>query len=422
MYAGQSLTLAQCQKLATENNPSLQAARFKGSASEQDVKAARADFLPGLSSSYSINRIDSTYAHGPTNTDYINQDIQSANIKLTQILYAGSRIVNTYEKAQLIESATKAEIQLAQLELAYNIETTFYQMMKARQDVIVSKESVSRLSESVKAAEAFSRKELIPYVDVLKTRVDLDDANNQLSIAKNNEKRQRVALFSLMNLPMDPDTEFIEEAPLAVGQHPTYDECFQAAIENRPDIKSLDFQRKAADKGKSIALGKYLPVVRAEAGFYDQETDYAALGDTGYYTYDRDQTNQYWAVGVSATWDLFDGGRSWYESQRSELESMRFGALIREARNTIGTGIRKALYSMTEAEQRLNASANSISAARENYSAEESRIKAGVSTITDLLDAQSRLVRAEVNRSNATLDYQLAKSELIFFTGGKKSW
>jgi len=420
--AGQPLTLEQCLQKGVEHNPSLRASRFKTDAAERDVKSARADFLPTLSSSFSANRIDSAYAKGPTETDYIDQEIHSANIKLTQILYAGSRIVNTHEKAQLVELATQAETQLVQLELAYNIETTFYKVMKAKQDVIVSSEAVERLRASVQAAEAFYRKELIPYVDVLKARVDLADADNQLSIAKNNENRQRVALFSLMNLPLDPDTDFVGEDAVIIGERPAFDLCFDAAAEHRPDLKGLEYQRQAAEKQAAVALGKYLPVVRVEAGYYDQDNDYLNLGNTGNSTYDRDQTNQYWAVGLTVSWDLFDGGRSWYESEKNDLESLRFGALLQEANNTIATGIRKALYSMGEAEQRLTSSTGALTAAQENYTAEDNRLKAGVSTMTNLLDAQSRLVRAQVNRSNATLDYQLAKSELKLMTGGKKSW
>jgi len=422
VYAGQPLTLEQCLKKGVENNPSLQASRFKTEAAGKDVKAARADFLPSLTSSYSANRIDSNYAHGPTQTDFINQDIHSTNIKLTQILYAGSRLVNAHKKAQILEMANQAETHLAQLELAYNIKTTFYKVMKARQDVIVSNEAVDRLRESVKAAEAFFRKELVPYVDVLKARVDLADADNQLSIAKNSENQQRTALFALMNLPLDPETDFVEEQAVIVGERPNFESCLQIAVEQRPDLKSLDYQRQAADKQSAVALGKYLPVVRAEAGYYDQLNDYSSLGDAGYYTYDRDQTNRYWAIGVSVSWDLFDGGRAYYESESSSLESQRFGALIKEASNTIATSIRKALYSMGEAEQRMTASTGALAAAQENYTAENNRLKAGVSAMTNLLDAQSRLVRAQVNRSNATLDYQLAKSELELMTGGKKSW
>ncbi len=98
--------------------------------------------LPSLNSSYSAGRINSISAKGQTTTDYLNQDIRAFNVKMTQILYAGSRVVNNYEKAQFLEQAARAEMEMAKLELAYNIETTFYKVMKAKQDVITATESV----------------------------------------------------------------------------------------------------------------------------------------------------------------------------------------------------------------------------------------------------------------------------------------
>lgn len=421
-HAGQAMTLEQCLQKGLERNQTLQASRFKVDAAGSDVKAARADFLPSLTSSYTTSRIGSVSSKGPTDSDYLDQNIHSANIKLTQILYAGSRIANTHEKAQIMEQAAQAEFQLNRLELAYNIESAFYKVMKAKQDVVVAAESVTRLGASASAAEAFFKKELVPKVDVLSAGVDLADAKNQLGVARNNENRQRVALFALMNLPLDPEMEFTGEENFAVHNRPAFDDCFDYALAHRPDITTLEYQRQAASKQSAISLGKYLPVVRLEAGYYDQDNDYANLGITGLSSYDRDQVNRYWQAGISVTWDMFDGGRSWYENEKFGIEAQRFGALISEARNTIATGIHKALYSLAEAEQRLAGSNEALAAAQENYTAEGNRLKAGISTINALLDAQSRLTRAQVNKSNATLDYHLAQSELKFMTGGKKSW
>lgn len=420
VHAGQTLTLAQCLQQGLEHNPTLQASRFRTDAADRDVKVARADFLPALTSSYTVSRIASITAEGPTDVDYLDQDVHAASVKLTQILYAGSRIVNAHDKAKMLELAMQADLELARLELVYNIESTFYKVMKARQDVVTATESVTRLRESVKAAESFFEQQLVPKVELLSARVDLADAESQQGVARNNENRQRVALFALMNLPMDPETVFVEDHQALVRRQPSFDDCYALALADRPDMRSLTYQREAASKQSAIALGKYLPVLRLEGGYYDQDRDYTNPGFTGVSSYDRDQANSYWQAGVTLSWDLFDGGRAWYESEKFDLEAQRLGALRQEAENTIATGIRKALYAMAEAEQRLGGSTEALAAATENYAAEQNRLKAGVSTITALLDAQSRLVRARVNQSNATLDYQLAQSELKYMTGGKK--
>ncbi|MCG8638261.1 MAG: TolC family protein [Desulfobacterales bacterium] len=411
------MTLEQCLEVGVKNNPSLNAARIMLDGADYDIKTARADFLPSVSSGYSATVLTSQSSKGLEEEDYLDQTIRSFNIKLTQILYAGARIVNTYKKAKITKQVQQAEMALQKLELVYNIETTFYRLMKARQDVIMLTESLNRLAESTRAAQAFFDKELVPYVDVLQARVDLAEAKEQMGIAKNNVNREKANLFSLMNIPFDPDVLFAEDHYQIEEESYSFDNSLQQAKLNRPDIKSFMFQRDIAQKEARISLGKYLPVVTLEAGYFDQDRDYEEMTSNFLGPVDRDQRNRYWSTGVSVTWNMFDGGRSWFEREKYKTEIKRLNALINEAENMIATGIRKALFSLSEAEERIQGSTKNLTAAKEFYAREEKRLKAGISTIPALLDAQERLIRAQANKTQAILDYQLAKSELELMRG-----
>ena len=417
-WAGeQKMTLAQCLKTGMENNPSLEAAQFDVDISAQGIKQARADFLPSVSSSYSmtpIRSISSKYGSGADrDTDYVDKDVRSFSIRLTQILYSGSRITNTYQRARISKQLAETEEALAGMELAYRIETTFYKLMKAKQDVLTTQESVSRLTESVKSAEAFLKRELVPWVNVLQARVDLADAQDLYKIAQNDVNRQRVELFSLMNQNLDPAIVFSGRLNSLLATEPVFDDSLKYALDNRPDIKSLVHQLEIAQKDAQIAMGKYLPTVKFDVGYYDRDDEYEQYGAL------RDQRNRYWSGGVTASWDLFDGGRAWYEKEKYNTQAKKISALIEDAKNEIATGIYNALYSMNEAKQRIKSSAEALTAANEYYDVEENRLKAGLSTIPSLLDAQDRLLRAQANETRANLDYQLAVSELKFYTGKK---
>lgn len=418
-FAGQTMTLKQCLETGLKNNPSFNAARMKLEGANYDIKVARADFFPSLSSGYSVTELISESSKGLTEEDYLDQKIRTFNVKLTQILYAGARIINTYKKAKISKQVSQAELALEKSELIYNIETTFYRLMKARQDVIMLTESLNRLTESERAAQAFFDKELVPYVDVLQARVDHADAKQQMSIAKNNVNREQSALFSLMNIPYDPEIVFVEDHYQIKEEAYTFENSLKQAKLNRPDIKSLAFQRDIAEKEARISLGKYLPVVTLEAGYFDQDRDYEEMTEPTLFSgpMDRDQRNRYWSAGVSVTWNMFDGGRSWFEKEKHKTEIKRLSALINEAENMIATGIRKALFTLSEAEERIQDSTDNLTAANEFYAREEKRLKAGISTIPALLDAQERLIRAQANKTQAILDYQLAKSELELMRG-----
>jgi len=418
-FATETMTLAQCLEAGLKNNPALKANRFNADAAGEDIKAARADFLPSISSGYSVNKITRIASHGLTDSNYENQELGNFNIRLSQILFAGLRVINTYQKAKLSEEMAQAQSDFKALDLTYQIETTFYRLMKARQDVLIVTESVNRLTESVKAAEAFFGKELVPEVEVLQARVDLADAKAQLGIAKNNINREQIALLALMNLQAEADVDFFEEFQDNVLQVPFFDEALQSAVKNRPDFRILEYQLEIARKEAAIALGKYLPVVRMDISYQDQDRDFKERGVSYFSSYDRDQRNRYWSAGVYATWEMFDGGRAWYEKRKHNIEEQKILALVEDAKNTISTGIKKALYSMSEARERMAGSAEAVTAAKAYYAGEEHRLKAGISTIPALLDAQIRLVRAQGNQTRAILDYQMATSELKSMTGEK---
>jgi outer membrane protein TolC len=117
------------------------------------------------------------------------------------------------------------------------------------------------------------------------------------------------------------------------------------------------------------------------------------------------------------SWELFDGGRAWYEKERYKTQALKINVLIDEAKNTISSGIRQALLSMAEANQRRQTSLEALEAAEEYHTLEERRLSAGISTIPDFLDAQSRLVRARGNYAQAILDFRLAESEMKLMIG-----
>ncbi len=228
-----------------------------------------------------------------------------------------------------------------------------------------------------------------------------------------------MALFALMNQPEDPGMGFVDDADTSpmTTVIPEFSASLQQARENRPDLESLSLQRQMAEKDAAIALGRYLPSVRLDAAYNDQNRDYDALGQTGSSQFDRDQRNRYWTVGVNLSWELFDGGRAWYEKQKHLILQQKFEALINEAENEISSGIRKALLSMREAEQRRQSALKALEAANEYTALEERRLNAGISTISDFLEAQSRLIRSQGNHAQAILDFRLGQSELNLMIG-----
>ncbi len=417
------LSLEDCLKLGIENNPGLQGANFMVDEAGEDINAARSDFLPSLSAGTSWSSINSVDASGPTDQDYIDQENLSLNARISQTIYAGSRRLNAYKRAKASREMYAAEKDYIAAELSYEIKVGFFQLMKAVEDVRVAVDNVKRLEADAASAQAFYEKQMTSYAHVLQARVDLADARQELSILQNTVDRKRSDLFVFMNQPFNKDITFSGGLGYyKPGFTMTQEQCFNRAVENRPDLKSLEYQVGITEKDVSISMGKYLPQVTLDAGYYDYDKDYDNLlstydADAQPIQKDIDQHNKYWTAGVNVSWNLFDGGRAWHEKNKYRIEIKRLKASMDELKSRIQGGITSALFSLSEAEQRITTTAEAIGASNEYYERESKRFQAGIATIASVLDAQVRVKRAEGNHNQALLDYQLARAELDFLTG-----
>lgn len=410
---GITMTLDDCIQVILEENPTLRASRYALSSAEQDVKMARADFLPSLSASGGYIFLDSVDTSGAADADYVKQQRLDAGLSLSQTLYAGKRITNTYDRAEARTRVIAEERDDMASRLTYRLRVRFFELMKAGEDVIVAEETVKHLEAVLATAEAFFENEMTPYAQVLQARVDLADARQKLGIAENTVERKRSEIFALMNRP------YTERVTFSGGlNHYTIsfemDEgaCIATGLENRSDLQSLVHQLTVLEKDAAVALGKYLPMVKFSAGFYDQDRDYD-------HDLVRDQHNTYWSAGMNISWNLFDGGRGWHEREKYHIEMKRIQEQIDEIRAGMESGIRAALFSLAESEARMATTLEGVMAANEYHEREEKRFEAGIATIASVLDAQERLTRARGSHAQALLDYQLVRAELHYLMGGE---
>ncbi len=406
----QTLTLENCLAIAHEQNPALLASGYQLASAEEDVKVAKSDFFPKISISSDYTHLDNIDASGTADVDYITQDRLNFAAAISQTLYAGNRILNAYQRAQANALRVEADRSYKTLQLAYRVKVIFFQLMKAKEDVVVAEDTVKRLAADVATTEAFYDNELTPYAQVLQARVDLADARQRQSIAKNEVERKRAELFEQLNMPFDPAVRFSGGLTDAVDPiHLTPEVCIERAAQQRFDLKSLLYQVEMMEKDASASVATYLPMVKLNAGLYDQDKKYdEALSD---------QHNTYWSAGLNVSWNLFDGKRGWHQKEKYLIEIKRIRSLYNEIESQIVTGIRRALFSLSESEERIATSSEAMAAAEEYHDRESKRFQAGIATIASVLDAQVRLTRAKGNIAQAQLDYQLARAELDFIMG-----
>ncbi len=424
--AGQhfTFTLPEAVAYGLKSSPSLKGASYQVKGAEMGVKSARGKFFPLLSSGYSYTDLSSRKADGPVDQDYLDQKIDSFNVGVTQVLYAGSRILNEYRRAEAEKEMMAARRRMTQIRLIYNIETAFFKLMKAREDVAAAEDTVTRLESGVKAAQASFEAEMSPWVEVLQARVELVAARRELNRAQNMVQKEKFRLLSLMNRP-----GAAEEVTFRGGldyypsdYSPDMETLWRIAVDTRPDLMALEKQKIMARREAQIAASRYLPTIQLKGGYYDYERDYDALGETTNLmgqttTYDRDQENEYWQAAVSVQWNLFDGGSAWYGRQQNLNEVKQLEQDIIAQENTLKSQIKQAVLALEEATESIATASEMRRVAGEYYRREEERLAKSLSTTPAVLDALARLTRSEAEYNNALFDYQQAMADIKYLLG-----
>ena len=113
-----------------------------------------------------------------------------------------------------------------------------------------------------------------------------------------------------------------------------------------------------------------------------------------------------------ASWTFWEWGKTYYSVQ--ERESLRNELLQtkQDVNENIALELKTAILALADAEEKIPTTRKAVEQGEENLRVSEERYKAQVSTITEVLDAQTLLTQARTNYYNAFYDHKLAKARL----------
>jgi len=403
------LTLEQTVLAGLKANPSVESARQVLEQAQLNVKAARGSFMP----SFTVQSSYSKYAlYGDVLTvDNLDRNIFNNQLAISQPLFAGYSILNSYLKAKIQVDADNARLGQARLDLIVHIQQDFLQLLKAREDLKTVNNEIIRVESQLEASNVFYKAGLAPYNDVLKSEVELSKAQTDKIKILNIIKNLTTQLNTYRAAPIDEDVEYVGDLQ-HYGSTVKYDEnsAIKTALSKRPDLLVGKKSIEIAEKDAKETFSRYYPRITLDYTIGRQKSEY---DDFSLSRATQDTT----AVGVNLKWNIFDGGTTTYSylanlkyiaSLKSHLEKQ-----IADAK----AAIVKAFTNIEDAKKLIELSLNTKKSALENYNMAAARYRTRIGTINDLFDAQYNLTKSESDIGDAYMQYQVAKAALLYNIG-----
>jgi outer membrane protein TolC len=174
-------------------------------------------------------------------------------------------------------------------------------------------------------------------------------------------------------------------------------------MERRPDVQIAALGRRQAALGARVAKGQFLPRVDT----------FANWGQSGETISDQ---NDDMIVGVSVSWNLLDPGRA-YRVSEARAQELAAEAGVDQIRNDAELDILTAHNRFMTAKQRLVVGESAAAQAAEAARIVRDRYDAGLTTITEVLRADTTAVAARLARLAANYEYATGYAELLRATG-----
>ena len=241
-------------------------------------------------------------------------------------------------------------------------------------------------------------------IDTLRANVEYQNERQRRTEA---EAQLSISLHGLRRLlSLNPD-QLIELADAAsFFETPEIDvaSSLQRAYEQRPEMKAVQSETRAAELLRKSARSERLPKLVVSGGWSEE----------GLRPSTSIPSNQFGAyLGVP----LFTGGRLGAEIATRGIAVQKLTEVQRQVRDQIGYEVRAAATRLNSARTEVEAANLGVSLAREGVAQAQDRFRAGVANNIEVITAQDELSRAHDNQISALYRYNQARADLARSTG-----
>jgi outer membrane protein len=405
------LTLDEAIRRGLEESHRLAEATARGDAARAVVGERHAAALPQISAQAGYTRTNHVEVFGvqlPNNQlRVIYPDIPDnyrTRLDLQWPIYTGGRVDALERAARSEADASVDDVSAARSDLRLEIARAYWALVTAIESHRVVGESLNRVGAHLRDARNQLDAGLVPPSDVLAVEAQ-ESRQRMLSIQAGTARS--VAEAELGRLIGAPDATIEPAATLDIPASPQaiVDALVENARQRRPERAALVKRMAASEDRQVAAAAGSKPTIGVSGG-----VDYARPNPR---IFPRIESwRESWDAGVSASWPLFDGGRTRAEVAEAAASSRAVRERLAEFDSVLALEVRQRVNELTASRAAIDAANDAVRSATEARRVLGERFAAGVATSTDVLDSQVALLQANLDRTQAIANARLAEARL----------
>lgn len=438
-----ALTLADCQRMALENNRSLQSARFDLKMADEDAAVAFTKYFPSVQAGVTgfigakdlmrttmdLTSFGETYGPmlmqmgfgemlmnmPPQNDISMMKKGVVANIVAMQPLYAGGQITTGNKLAALQQEVRRLQITMSEKNIAQSVAEYYWQIVSLRGNISTLDAVDEQLNAIHTLTENYVKAGIINRNDLLTVELKQQETASARLQVTNAIELLRLVLAQLCGADVEtfqPDCASFDAAKVDLKAPDTYFVSPAEAVLNREELELAAKNVDAQALQVKMERGKYLPSVAVGAAGLYQGID---MGDmsvkNGGNMYNMSTGNLVGLATVSIPISDWWGGK--HSIRKAQLAQQQAENDRNDAQERLQIDILSSWNNLTEAYAQIEIARKSMASATENLRLNREQYSAGTTPISDLLDAVTLYTKAGNDFSSAVATYEIRVSEYL---------
>ena len=413
------LSLKEAVSLSLERNNLIRAARHSSDAYRKGIAIAVSGYYPSIffeetfsASNSPIRTFMMKLDQGRlTQNDFIisnlnnpstSQDFRTA-ISIEQPIFAPE--VSARKEIALRESEVgESDLESARQDTAFRVFQLYLEVQKGATRLESAEHALAEAKESLRLAVVREEAGVGLKSDELRARTHLSLMEQQKITAANNLQLARMQLAIAVG---EKPGEVVDISGNALmSQEMGLKELQDKALDLRSDMKKAIKELEKAEGGRKLARSAYMPTLGAFASYQlnDRSTPFGIDHDA-------------WLAGVSLRWQIFDGLRRYAERDRTASLGMAAAEVVEAKKKEILYQVNESWLRYQEMGKRLEVARNALKDAEETVRLVSRRFENSLSSMIELLDAQTALNQARALLADAEAGHALAAGRIHHTAG-----
>jgi outer membrane protein len=417
-----TLTLSDAVALGLENSKSLHSSLMKSEYADAKSSEVSASLYPTLKANLGYQNLSNIppaavilpkNAFGPgfppqpvdVTLSPVILNTYSARATLQQPLFTGWRLQSAVDNAEYTANAVHDDYEKDRQQLLYDIKAAYWNVYRAKEMKRLTDENVAQMTQHLDDIQNMFGQGMATTNEVLKTKVQLSNSRVLQSDAENNVTIALISFNSIIGLPLGTEITIGSQLTPRTKEFPGVQQLLATAFQHRADVQGMEWRMHAAESGITAARAGWMPQIFLTGNYYYSRPNQRIFPA-------QDVFKDSWDIGVNLQFDIWNNLTTVHQTNEASAQYEQVKDSFGMLKDGVTLEVTQSYLTFEQAKKKIELAQLSVDQASENLRVTREKFKAGLTTNSELLDAEVALLQAKLQLVQSQVDHELAEARL----------